>query len=61
MTDSRQLDLIAWAESRPTAKIIFAERRWQQRDQECIWQACYTPHPNLNADVVDIADRRKTA
>ena len=61
MEDDRQTDLFAWAENRPSAKIIIAEHRWLMRDRECLWQAAYTPHPNLDAEIVDIASRRKSA
>lgn len=61
MVDDRQMDLFAWADARPSAKIIVAQHRWLMRDRECLWQAAYTPHPNLNAEIVSIASWRKSA
>ncbi|TDK38594.1 hypothetical protein E2F50_00060 [Rhizobium deserti] len=58
MTEDGQLDLFVWASNRPTAKVIHAVHRWAHRDRECLWQALLTPHPQLDAEIVDIAARR---
>lgn len=54
-----QMDLFAWADTRPTAKIIIATERWRMRDRANLWQAAYAPPPNLNADIVDLSTRRR--